>query len=400
MTIYSLGILQRKFGFRKELIIFTIIGMFAAYPFKAYLLSVDLQIFSTYKNYNSIVDTAPYLAYIIFMIFIMLGFLAKKTIKNEIHNGSCIYQASAYMNFINSIALFLVAIMFSGITSPIDLLSPNVRREFLFSQQGNGWSSLLIVWAIPLLALGYKAGHRFIFFISFSLVLISYLIIGSRQYLFGLLIAFLICKFQFSLKTILLVFFGFGLIGSFVYLNFLSQTTFELDIAQLNTAQLLSFLMHTFDSADILNTYLSQSENKIYYGLTILEEIFITYFPRFFWEDKPYLFGAIRITTDLFPNLEDVQSIGATFPPGLLLELYANFGLISPVILLLIGMFFAWLSDNKRLANPFAFALYVSLCAVAPLFFRGLGSLITLIFPVLGLFVILALIGKIISYRQ
>ena len=177
LTIFSFVIVQRKFGFRKELVIFTIVGVFAAYPFKAYLLSLDLQLFSTYENYRSTFDEGCYLAYFIFIISILTGFVAQKPIKKEIRDENYVYQASAYLNFINAIALFFVAIMFSGITSPLDFFNPSVRREFLLSQQGSGWSSLLIVWAIPLFALGYRAGHRFIFITSFFLVLIAYLII-------------------------------------------------------------------------------------------------------------------------------------------------------------------------------------------------------------------------------
>jgi hypothetical protein len=94
------------------------------------------------------------------------------------------------------------------------------------------------------------------------------------------------------------------------------------------------------------------------------------------------LFGGIRITADMMPDLQYVQELMATFPPGLFLDTYANFSILSLMIIPAYGAIFAWVSDKKRLQSPFYFAFFVSLCANSPGFFRGIGSIISFVIPV------------------
>jgi hypothetical protein len=153
--------------------------------------------------------------------------------------------------------------------------------------------------------------------------------------------------------------------------------------------------MHTFDGADILNIYIDGQQSRLYFGSTIMEDIFITYFPRLIWEAKPYLFGGNRITADMMPDLQNVQEIMATFPPGLFLETYANFGIFTFIFFPVLGATFAWVSDKRRLQTPFYYAFFVSLCSMSPCFFRGIGSIISFVLPVSLLLCFLALCYKI-----
>lgn len=378
----------QRAGTRKELLLILLFGLFAAYPLKAFLLHTDPLLFATYEDYRPVPHRIEsYLAYIAFVALLSVGFLIPRTAASDPRPTLRSRGGWAYLNLLNAAALLLVALTFSGITSPTELLGAAARRQFLDAQQGSGWSSLLIVFSIPLLVLGHRSKKPLIFFLAFSCAFVALLVIGSRIYLFGYVIAFLICRFALSLRATLVMLSAFGVLGSIVYMGFVGDT-----FGDVGAMQMLAFVMHTFDGADILSSYVNNGQHRLYFGSTIVEDLFLTYFPRAIWEEKPYLFGAIRVTTDLFADLSDVQAIGATFPPGLFLEMYANFSILALLLPLPLGALLAWLSDEHRnSADPLFFALYVSLCSAAPGFFRGIGSIIAFVLPIIVMLGVLAL---------
>lgn len=399
--IFSVLFIVRRNGSRSELTLIFLSGIFLAYPLKNFLLYLDPSIFVTYPNYWSGgcygCQISVYVAFIFFLLLFTFGYLlsSRSRFDSAVTLGDAAQipvkpsVAWGWMNLLNSIALFLYVIFNTSITSIADLLSSSVRREFLLSQAGSGWSSLLIVFTIPLLVLAYQAKDRFVFYFAFLLALISLLAVGSRIYLFGYLLAFFICRFRPTLRGIFLGLIVMSVIGSLIYMGFLGDA-----LVEVNSLLILSFLMHTFDGADILNMYIDGGRWDLYFGVTVLEDFFITYFPRVIWEGKPYLFGGIRITADMMPDLQNVQELMATFPPGLFLETYANFGILSLMIIPAYGAIFAWISDKRRLQSPFYFAFFISLCANSPGFFRGIGSVISFVIPVAILLFVFAF-----SYR-
>lgn len=396
--IFCALFIVRRNSSRSELTLIFLTGIFLAYPLKNFFLYQDPSIFVTYPNYWSGgcygCQISVYVSFLIFLLLFTFGyFLSSRSRFNPAiifgHGVPIAVKSSnawGWMNLLNSIALFLYVIFNTSVTSVADLLSSGVRREFLLSQVGSGWSSLLVVFTIPLLVLAYQNKGRFIFYLGFLLALFSLLVVGSRMYLFGYLLAFFICRFRPTLRGIFFALIIMSVIGSLIYMGFLGDS-----LTEVNSSLMLSFLMHTFDGADILNIYIDRGRGDLYFGSTILEDFFITYFPRIIWEGKPYLFGGIRITTDMMPDLQNVQEVMATFPPGLFLETYANFSIFSLIIVPAYGAIFAWISDKSRLQSPFYFALFVSLCANSPGFFRGIGSVISFVIPVALLLCFLAL---------
>ena len=388
LILSALFIVRCK-GSRSELTLIFLSGIFLAYPLKNFLLYLDPSIFVTYPKYWSgdcySCQISVYVSFILFLLLFTFGYLlsSKSRFDPATSLGNTVPIAVKpsvfwhWMNLLNSITLFLYVFFNTSIASVADLLSSSVRREFLLSQAGSGWSSLLIVFTIPLLVLASQSKARFVFYLAFLLALISLLAVGSRMYLFGYLLAFFICRFRPTLKGIFLGLIVLSAIGSSIYMGFLGDA-----LVEVNSSLILSFLMHTFDGADILNIYIDGGRWDLYYGVTILEDFFITYFPRVVWEGKPYLFGGIRITADMMPDLQYVQELMATFPPGLFLDTYANFSILSLMIIPAYGAIFAWVSDKKRLQSPFYFAFFVSLCANSPGFFRGIGSIISFVIPV------------------
>jgi hypothetical protein len=393
-------------GSRNELTLTFLTGIFVAYPLKNFLLYLNPSIFVTYPNYWSdgcySCQVLVYVSFILFLILFTFGYalLGKRHFNSALGlEGELIAErapaAWGSLNLLNSLGLFLYIIYNTSISSVANLLSSDIRKEFLLSQVGSGWSSLLIVFTIPLLVLSSKFKGRFIFYLAFLLALFSLLAVGSRMYLFGYLLAFYICRFRPNFKGILFVLIIMGAVGSLIYMGFLGDPLGDVD-----SLIALSFLMHTFDGADILNIYLNKERWGLYFGSTIIEDLFITYFPRVIWEDKPYLFGGIRITADMMPDLQNVKEIMATFPPGLFLETYANFSILSLIVVPVYGGIFAWVSDKNRLQSPFYFAFFVSLLVNSPGFFRGIGSVISFVIPIVLLLCGLALFNRVnIRYK-
>lgn len=390
--IISAGLVLNQRNKRKELVLIFLAVVFLAYPVKGYLLYLEPSIFATYDGYQLDSDRIEvYFAFIAFVMLFAVGYLIPSSApiltKTRVELPS---EAWSWLNLINALVLLMFVFVSVNISSIFDLLSSAARRQFLASQVGSGWSTLLIIFTIPLLALGYKTGKWFIFYVAFVCALVSLMIIGSRIYLFGYILTFFVCRFRPTLHGTALMLFAMGILGSFIYMGFLGDTLGEVD-----GMLALSFLMHTFDGADLLNTYINKGQHELYFGMTIVEDFLITYFPRAIWEEKPYLFGSVRITTDMFTNLQDFLEVMATFPPGIFLEIYANFSLFSILIIILLGMLFAWISDEVRTQSSFYFALYISLCANAPGFFRGIGSIISFIVPVILLLGVLSLAKRI-----
>lgn len=388
-------ILSLRSSARIELTLFFIIGIFLAYPIKTFLLNLDATTFITYELYkHNEYRLESYYLFIIFIILFMLGYITAK--KSPIsHYKHAISSFFSVLNLINSIVLLLVVINFSSISSFNELLSPTARKAFLASQQGNGWSSLLFIFSIPFMVLAYLAGKRFLFYISFIFTLFALLIIGSRTYLFGYLLSFIVMRSNINIIKATLIISIFGVLSIYIYMGFLGDS-----IENVSLMQSLSFVMYTFDGADILNTYFEKPYYEFYYGYTVIEDLIITYIPRALFEEKPFLFGAIRITGDVFQNTADVQEQLATFPPGILLEIIANFGPFAIFIFYIFGYAFRRISDKNILRNPFFFTFYVSLFSVSPQLFRGIGSIISYTLPIIILLYLLSFIQKVMYSKN
>ena len=382
----------RRSSTRKELALIFLIGVFLAYPVKAFLLDMDPSIFATYSGYNIYTSRLEiYFCFVVFVFFFLAGYHIP--LKSAVFNERKLPPSSdlwSWVNLINSFLLISFVIFNTHIASFSDLLSSNVRKQFLSAQIGTGWSSLLVVFTMPLLVLSYQNKKWVIFYLSFFISLFSLLAVGSRMYLFGYCIAYILCRFRPSVFGCLIALFAMGIIGSIIYMGFLGDA-----LSEINGSLALSYLMHTFDGADLLNTYINKGDYKLYYGETVTEDLLITYFPRAIWSSKPFLFGGIRITTDMFSDLADVREVMSTFPPGLFLETYANFYILTPIFVILLGFFFNWVSNIKKTQSPFRYAFYISLCANAPGFFRGIGSIVSFVVPVSLLLIVLWLISRI-----
>jgi hypothetical protein len=98
-----------------------------------------------------------------------------------------------------------------------------------------------------------------------------------------------------------------------------------------------AFLGHTFDSFE----FMGESFDRIspaghFAGLTYAEDAVLTFLPRAFFPEKPDVFGVVRIQNLVAPVYTTLPVYRATYPPGFLVEGYANFGVAGIIMISLI----------------------------------------------------------------
>lgn len=128
----------------------------------------------------------------------------------------------------------------------------------------------------------------------------------------------------------------------------------------------------TFDGFNFTVTGLARAERPLY-GQTFVEDLGLTYLPRFLFEGKPTTFGIVRAEEVV---IGDVPS--GTFPPGLLMEGYLNLGILGVVLvavataLLLRGAY----DLATRSGGAFAVILLAYLMSNVSAIARGLGPVL------------------------
>ena len=106
-----------------------------------------------------------------------------------------------------------------------------------------------------------------------------------------------------------------------------------------STSAAISMSISAWDSFEF--TVLAQNQLRtrdLRWGSTYFQDVMYSWLPRVLFPSKPERYGIVLIQDDLAPELE--ANVGATFPPGMLVEAFANFGYVGLFIIpLLIGIF-------------------------------------------------------------
>ena len=133
-------------------------------------------------------------------------------------------------------------------------------------------------------------------------------------------------------------------------------------------------LSGTFDAFDHLAMTVAHTE-QVYFGQTILEDLTLTYVPRFVFPWKPLVYGYVRLQEELLPGIYQSYSQRATFPIGLLAEGYVNLRLLGIIVLpASVGVFFRALHERaKRDKGILVVLLGISMGSVLAVI-RGFGS--------------------------
>jgi hypothetical protein len=145
-----------------------------------------------------------------------------------------------------------------------------------------------------------------------------------------------------------------------------------------SSTAVISMSISAWDSFEF--TVLAQNDLRVKdlaLGATYLQDIFYSWVPRAIFQSKPERYGIVVIQDRLAPEL--LANVGATFPPGILVESFANFGYIGLfVIPLLIGIFCQ--SLYLRFYNNDAYWIVLLSFLFSNLAsFRGFGGFIALL---------------------
>jgi hypothetical protein len=107
------------------------------------------------------------------------------------------------------------------------------------------------------------------------------------------------------------------------------------------------------------------------HGRSYLEDIAYTYLPRALFAWKPMRYGIVAVQDKVIPALSYSKG---TYPPGILIEAYVNFGVLGCVIVPIgLALIAKWFSTRIAAGSWFWLAAGCSLFPGA-LIFRSLGS--------------------------
>ena len=164
----------------------------------------------------------------------------------------------------------------------------------------------------------------------FAAVLTMLVVLYSRQLMLQTIVMILVVMYfrarWLSASAVVICGVVIALVGG--YLGIRLRTT---NVTPLSA---FGFLGHTFDSSEFVPSALDRiSPFGHFGGLTYIEDAVLTFIPRSFFPEKPDVFGIVRIQNHVAPDLSSSEVWRATYPPGFLVEAYANFGLLGLVFI-------------------------------------------------------------------
>jgi len=156
-------------------------------------------------------------------------------------------------------------------------------------------------------------------------------------------------------------------------------------------AAAISLSISAWDSFEF--TVLAQRDLRFHdlaWGSTYFQDLYYTWLPRSLFPSKPERYGIMVIQDRLASELLDNE--GATFPPGILVEAFANFGYVGLFLIpLIIGMFCQALY-LRLYRNDVYWIVLLSFLFASLASFRGFGGFVALLMANgVVLYVVLAL---------
>jgi hypothetical protein len=173
------------------------------------------------------------------------------------------------------------------------------------------------------------------------------------------------------------------------------------------------FLLLTFDMSETFQSVIMRHE-LFDLGASWVEDVVFTHLPRLIFEDKPNMYGAMRLQIEYMPESAPVAGVfNATYPLGIFGESYANFGLpgtLASLFFLGATLKFLYyrtlanlLSAKLKLAGAGTLLLYTILCANSLGYIRSFGwflaGLIFLTFLFLLCLLITIAVGSLVEWR-
>jgi len=114
----------------------------------------------------------------------------------------------------------------------------------------------------------------------------------------------------------------------------------------------------------------------LFWGSSYISDIIYTWYPRAIFPEKPLRYGVVLIQDRLAPSM--AASIGASFPPGILVEAYANFWYAGLFFVPLLLAVFCRAVYFRLQANSFFWLVQTALLFPQLASFRSLGWVIAM----------------------
>jgi oligosaccharide repeat unit polymerase len=300
-----------------------------------------------------------------------------------------------FFGFTILIYLFITLGISNEEVSSFILFNPNARTIFMQGYKGNGHLFFFIInmplllfirmWATIQYTKKFSRTKTQKLIDAFLVICVlgSMALIGGRLQLLGAVIG-LFSIYHYSIQTISIksqFFAALFLVMSAGVLGVFLQTDFYLSDDQVDFFSPYRLLVRIYESYDAFdNGVIALSKfDKFYFGLTILEDIFLTYIPRTIFPFKPEVFGVVRIQNDIMPSLYEYAGLSATYPMGFVAEIYLNFGFAGLIVLpFLFGVFLKSLQNNALVSGLYL-CLFAFTLSLMPMVVRGFGSFLSAI---------------------
>jgi oligosaccharide repeat unit polymerase len=210
----------------------------------------------------------------------------------------------------------------------------SVRQKFMAENIGKGFLTFAInltpIFALACLhyAINSKKNmmNWIIVIMSFLIAFLSAAIIWSRILLLSIIIG-TIALYHYEIKRIGLVKAWMVCLISVWLAGALGIWMAPRDYTISSIYDIVRRLGGSLEFFDHLVTALVRVQDY-FWGLTIIEDMAITYLPRIFFPWKPLIYGQVRLQETILPGLYAGESaFAATMAMGILGEGYANFGL-------------------------------------------------------------------------
>jgi hypothetical protein len=371
LTGVAIALIQSRSPGHLHLLSVMLVSLAVAYPLKAVLLLLDPVGFTTFAHdhdqFTYLVVNLYYFGNVVACIAAVVVFM--KAERSAVWNVDVVSHPTSWLVVISVVLIAFYADVYVDYYLDFSLVKNELRRRSLEAQVGAGWVTVLMLCGLPFVYFSVRSCAPFfgkaVAVLLFASVL---LVVGSRAYLLGAILLVAVAMFGFSLLRTSAVLSGLAGVGAVI-----GMLSWGDDSGYVARTALQRF-MHTYDGFDLFAAYL-EMDRPLHWGSTIVEDVFITYVPRFLWEGKPFLFGSNAVVASLYPDLADTRGLLATFPAGFLLEQYANFWLFGVVSAFLL---FGLLSRFPRRDHFRGRFVYLGLFAFAPTFFRSGASFLTL----------------------
>ncbi|MGH8990199.1 MAG: hypothetical protein ACRDZ7_01570 [Acidimicrobiia bacterium] len=329
---------------------FFVILYVVGYGGKAALVVANQEAFVVYPRYYNPTDpAAPVLvAALVGLVSLTVGYRSRlhrpasrliPDLGDRAVSSRRLVWASIIFLGLGLLALLVTAASAGVTLSPTSaLFNVDTRRTLLAKMTGAGPVFILIL-VMPLFALTLftallarplRARHYLVIFATTLVTAYCMSFIGGRIYLLGFLLGGLVLWHyghrRIKAGTQFLIFVGTGVAASA-----LGVILFP-DAFSFSGYDLVRRLSGTFDGFEL--TRIAMSDVKSYFwGLTLFEDLFLTYVPRALVSAKPVIYGVVRAQEATLPGFYDAVGQTSTYPPSILAEGYLNFGWAGFVIL-------------------------------------------------------------------